>query len=284
MHISIFNCIIHFYLTHSTKRDCMKTLKYLAIGYVSLCLFYVIFIQKYVFVPHFRFHFLIPIFKSLPDFIAIYVSYRYLKGSTRKWMISATVACALGDILLGISRYTDYIPALVAYLCGHILFTVSFSLYKKVSLKRFITDLFVIAYTITIAFIVIPHCKLGNAISVSAYIIVITTMAIFASFINIKKYYIVFIGACLFILSDSINAIDKFVFSDIASKQETTITQKDVKEDDHRVVNLSVSDSMNPTKSLYSIQINLLHIIISIYYGALFFIVFGFVYILNKEE
>lgn len=265
----------------------MKSLKNLAIAYITFCCIYLILIQKYVFIPHFKFHFIIPIFKSIPDFIAIYVCYRYLSGSVRKWMITAAAACALGDILLGISRYADYTFALIAYLCGHILFTVSFSLYKKFSIKRLVPDFFVIAYTITVGIIVIPKCTLGNTIAVSAYIIVITTMAIFASFIDLKKYYIVFIGACLFILSDSINAIDKFVLSsepksEVATQQINTTNTNNVIEDDHRIVNFSIADSMKPYPSLVGFRINLLQIIISLYYAALFFIVFGFAYILKE--
>ncbi len=267
----------------------MKNIKYFALSYIISCIFYVVFIQKYVFVPHFKFHFLIPIFKSAPDVIAIVFCYKYLSGSIRKWMLAATIACAAGDILLGISRYTDYTYALIAYLCGHILFTVSFSLYKKFSAKRLIPDIFVVAYTIMVGVIVIPKCSLGNAISVGAYIIVITTMAIFASFIDLKKYYLVFIGACLFILSDSINAIDKFVLTPNA-KTEISVTQNNNSnkmtedEDDHRIVNFSIADSMNPSKSIVAIHVNLLHIIISLYYAALFFIVFGFVYIINSNQ
>lgn len=261
----------------------MKTLKYFAGAYILASVFYVLFIQKYVLVHDFKFHFIIPIFKSVPDFIALFLCIKYLKDSCRKWMIAATAACAVGDILLGISRYTDYIPALIAYLCGHILFTIAFGTHKKFSIKRLLPNIFVVAYTITIGFIVIPKCSLGNAISVSLYIIVITTMAIFASLIDKKKYYIVFIGACLFILSDSINAIDKFVLTPKDSIQ-STISNKDSIEDDHRICKFTVVDSLNPTKSLFQIDVNLLQIIISLYYSALFFIVFGMVYILNKEN
>lgn len=266
----------------------MKTLKHFAIAYIIASIFYVLFIQKYVLILDFKYHFIIPIFKSVPDLIALFLCFKFLNGPEKKWMVAATAACAVGDILLGISRYNDYIPALIAYLCGHILFTIAFSTYKKFSIKRLIPDIFVVAYTIMIGFIVIPKCSLGNAISVSLYIIVITTMAIFASFINLKKYYIVFIGACLFILSDSINAVDKFVLSPKLTKtnyikdtsNETTYSVID----DHRICNFSIVDSQNPIVELVHFKINLLQIIISLYYSALFFIVFGMVYILQLNN
>lgn len=261
----------------------MKKFKYLAIVYIFASIIYVLFIQKYVLIQHFKYHFIIPIFKSVPDIIALFLCYKYINGPSRKWMLAATIACAVGDILLGISRYTDYIPALIAYLCGHILFTMAFGTYKKFSIKRFLPDIFVIAYTITIGFIVIPKCSTGNAISVSLYIIVITTMAIFASIIDLKKYYIVFIGACLFILSDSINAIDKFVLTPKDSEQ-ALIINKNSGEDDHRICKLTIVDSTLPNKSIFQIEFNLLQLIISLYYSALFFIVFGMAYIINKQD
>jgi uncharacterized membrane protein YhhN len=225
----------------------VKTFKIIAFGYILSSLFFLVFIQKFDHYPQIQYHIIIPIFKAIPDLLALYTCYRFLNGNVRYWMVGACAACAIGDVFLGISRDKYYELALISYLIGHILIIIGFKEYYKFSVKNIVSDILVVSFSIGVCIIILPHLdNIKDIVSVLLYAILITLMALLASNLNIKMKRAVFAGACIFVFSDSLNAVNKFVFLNIT-----------------------------PTPAILE-KIPILYVIISTYYLALFLIVFGF--------
>jgi len=118
--------------------------------------------------------------------------------------------CMSGDIFLDINRELFFVQGLGSFLIGHVLFALVFIRKFHYSSLNAIKALFVLIYLIVISFILIPH--LGSLmIPVVAYMVVIGVMGLSAAFLKTTSPHI-FIGASLFVFSDSIIAISKFLW------------------------------------------------------------------------
>jgi uncharacterized membrane protein YhhN len=126
-------------------------------------------------------------------------------------LLLALVACLLGDIFLLKDDYFVY--GLAAFLLGHLLFCYAF-----VSLggfKFYLTPLFILA-TVALLYYLYLLPALGSfAVPVAIYNTVIVLMAWQGVnlFISNKSYFTgcIAIAAVLFMISDSVIAIDKFI-------------------------------------------------------------------------
>ncbi len=141
--------------------------------------------------------------------------------------------CMAGDIFLDLDRELYFVQGLASFLMGHIMFLIMFIRKFNYTRAGALKAGGIVIYIIVISFVLIPH--LGTLfIPVTAYMLVIGAMGISAAFVKTCKPYI-FIGSSIFILSDSIIAITKFLWTF-----------------DHRI-----------------------YFIISLYFTALFFIQYG---------
>jgi uncharacterized membrane protein YhhN len=146
--------------------------------------------------------------KPLPVLIMAFLSYSYLKGHVKYLMVAGFVFSGIGDVLLDIDRVRFFVPALVSFLITHILYAVAFAEDFKYRKGRLIIVGAIIAYVATIYY----YAELGDLVlPVLAYMAVISAMGILAAFSR-RPAHGVLLGALLFILSDSLIAINKFVF------------------------------------------------------------------------
>lgn len=151
------------------------------------------------------------VIKSLPTLMFAYLCFKYLKKSMKFFMGIGFICCTCGDIFLDLSRTGFFIQALAAFLIGHIFYIIAFARQFYYRKQRLYLALIPFIYVSAITFILFP--RLGTfLIPVLVYIVVIAFMGIFSAFINGKKTD-VFIGAMIFIISDSLIAINKFVKS-----------------------------------------------------------------------
>ena len=119
--------------------------------------------------------------------------------------------CMAGDVFLDLNREVFFVQGLGSFLAGHIFFSIVFIRKFHYSSFNLIKAGFVLAYLIILSFVLIPH--LGALfIPVVAYICVIGIMGLSAAFLKTLSPHI-FIGASLFVLSDSIIAVSKFLWS-----------------------------------------------------------------------
>lgn len=124
--------------------------------------------------------------------------------------IAALVFSLLGDILLMLPSENLFLFGLGSFLITHLFYITIFR--KKAKFKPFLTVAFLIS--VIGFFLLILNNKIPQALTlpVLIYMFVITVMGITASSINSNKIavYSLSIGAILFIISDSLIAVNKF--------------------------------------------------------------------------
>jgi uncharacterized membrane protein YhhN len=150
--------------------------------------------------------------KQFKNFLSIYI---------------ALICGLLGDFLLIFPQY--FVFGLIAFLFGHIMYTYSFIRQNeiRVHLNKFVTR-FIISLVIVYLLLFYDYIKLnlgGLKLPVLIYMIVISLMFISAYFRKrVDGYYYVIIGAAIFIVSDSLIAINKFVSPFLYSNELVLIT------------------------------------------------------------
>lgn len=147
-------------------------------------------------------------------------AYFYRKFPTQNTLLAALVFSWIGDVILLFTELGEiyFILGLVSFLTAHIIYCVLFNKQNRIRKKQnkpfFIFGSILIAiYLIGMVSFLMPH--LGDLqIPVSIYASVISIMLLFAfnGFLVWEKpgNALVFLGALLFIISDSILAVNKF--------------------------------------------------------------------------
>lgn len=115
-----------------------------------------------------------------------------------------------GDIALDLDRNRYFVHGLGLFLVAHIFYVAAFS--QSFSSTRLTEPLILVVISVlaiyAIAMSLLLRPKLGNlAVAVYLYIAIITVMGISASFRSLW----VLVGALIFMLSDSLIAINKFL-------------------------------------------------------------------------
>lgn len=157
-----------------------------------------------------------PFVKALPIlFLAVLVFSTYFKDSFKVRSVLVfgigLLFSAGGDIALALKDMPNhFVLGLGSFLIAQVLYTVSFFLRPRESFsKRKKTIIGVIIFGAIMAFYVLPASG-GFLIPVTAYLIVISTMACFAG-LQKSEFFFLFVGAVLFMVSDGIIAVNKFV-------------------------------------------------------------------------
>lgn len=132
----------------------------------------------------------------------------------RKWLLTiALVFSALGDALLAIDGEQLFVPALASFLATHLFYAAIFVSTAKLTLTRLplwriallaIVPLFAIVYT----FVLWPHLG-ALTLPVTVYVAAIATMTMLSLRVPVAS---VPIGAVSFLVSDSLIALDKFLW------------------------------------------------------------------------
>ena len=139
----------------------------------------------------------------------------HLSKRTKKFMVLALGFSLLGDVLLMFVNNSPHFftGGLIAFLLAHIFYILVFKEKRNPSKKPVIFLILLFVY----AGILYTFLKDGlNAmrIPVIIYMLVILTMSLSAFLrqgkVNSASYYLVFAGAVLFMISDSILALNKF--------------------------------------------------------------------------
>ena len=139
----------------------------------------------------------------------------HLDKRTRDSMILALLFSLLGDILLMFVFKSPHFftGGLIAFLLAHIMYIVIFLKKKNLKQSYYIFTLLLVVYASGLFYLI--KNDLGDMlVPVILYIVVILTMAL-SAFIREKQlnsisYFLVLLGAILFVASDSILALNKF--------------------------------------------------------------------------
>ncbi|MGY0392807.1 lysoplasmalogenase [Bizionia sp. KMM 8389] len=148
--------------------------------------------------------------------IIFYWTQNHPISTSEKRMILGALFCSLlGDILLMFAAQSEHFftVGLLAFLSAHILYILCFFKHRNNNLKPYFFGALLLAYACVIFYFLNGH--LGNMLfPVIFYMLVILIMCIAAFLrkgeVNRISYLLVFLGAILFVISDSILALNKF--------------------------------------------------------------------------
>jgi len=136
------------------------------------------------------------------------------------WFVAALACCVVGDVLLMLPRDL-FVPGLVAFLVGHVLFIVG--LLQPPSPAgtppfAFSTTGLVVASLVAVAYGAVPATLIFRALArdgggaliapVTVYLVAILTMAVLAANVGVPAAAT---GAALFVVSDTVLALGRFV-------------------------------------------------------------------------
>jgi len=115
-----------------------------------------------------------------------------------------------GDIFLDLDRTKYFLPGLLCFLIGHILYIASFYKGARWDKKRIPYALIVLSLAAPMVFFLAKSAG-TYLIPVISYIAVITLMALVACF-HKKGFPFLIVGAFIYMISDSLIGINKFVY------------------------------------------------------------------------
>lgn len=148
----------------------------------------------------------------MPTLLLIYL---YSTSTTNLFVVFALVCGFLGDVFL-LERERFFVFGVVAFLIGHILYILALT--KSISFFQIPIPIFIFILPY-IFFGIVVYKKLGSSLNsirgyALIYIIIILAMS-FSSLLRIRsitsyQFWMPFIGSILFIISDSILAMNEF--------------------------------------------------------------------------
>ncbi len=162
--------------------------------------------------PELPFHFVI---KIIPIICLLILSALNSKTIIRILLFAALVFSAAGDAALGIDKQNLFITGLIFFLIAHIFYIILFFRGFKFNKNSILINISILIYAVTIGFF-LRNIENRYLIPVMVYILIITIMTIGAGFYSTgnkyKTVYFVLIGAVLFMFSDSMLAINEFLY------------------------------------------------------------------------
>ncbi|MGS2727071.1 lysoplasmalogenase [Psychroserpens sp. BH13MA-6] len=157
---------------------------------------------------------------SKPAIVALLIIFFYNRGKHLTFPIRLTTLLALlfsllGDILLLYEAHQSnfFMFGLVAFLIAHVMYIIVFLKDRNSAIKPFGFIGLLLVYAIGLCYLLMDH--LGDLfMPVIIYMVIILTMATSAYLRKNKvpriSFVLVFVGALLFMVSDSILALNKF--------------------------------------------------------------------------
>lgn len=137
------------------------------------------------------------------------------RQSWQEALLVVALCChSVGDVLLDWDRTRLFLPAVGAFMVGHVLYLITFwpNLMALSSLpfaKKILAGTIVL-YGIAMAMLIIPHLPKNLLTAVVVYMIVILTMTLVLTSANYRNPWLI-LGAVLYVISDSLIALNTFV-------------------------------------------------------------------------
>ncbi|HHG86727.1 MAG TPA: lysoplasmalogenase [Bacteroidetes bacterium] len=150
------------------------------------------------------------VLKSIPVLCLAILALLFIPGLTGKLLFAGFLFSAGGDISLSFSGEKFFLAGLGSFLVAHVLYVIAFAQ----NYLFVVTDLLWIGLWLAFAvgMLVVLFPRLGDMrIPVLVYLSVIFTMVVFATMWQGGRPGILLTGAVLFMLSDAMIAIDRFL-------------------------------------------------------------------------
>ena len=163
------------------------------------------------------------IIKSLPVIILAIASWIYIPGTAGKLLFAGLLLSSGGDISLSFEGDKFFISGLSFFLLAHVVYIIAFARDFEYDPGKLPIAIALAVFGIAMAVILYP--KLGEMrLPVFVYISVIMAMGIAATFWTGPKPVLLLVGAIVFMLSDSMIAVNKFLVEVSWSKYFIMIT------------------------------------------------------------
>lgn len=173
-----------------------------------LFLLFFLFATVYIASQKFRLYPFSYVVKIIPIFSLTALAIINLNGINQKKIVSALVFSAIGDMLLSLSGDTNFIFGIISFAIAHCFYIFTFISKPVLKRKRSIIALVFFLYGIFMIVFLMP--TLGKMlIPVIFYVLIISLMGISAVLGVNNNLYQIF-GAFLFIISDSVIALNNF--------------------------------------------------------------------------
>jgi uncharacterized membrane protein YhhN len=150
--------------------------------------------------------------KSIPVLCLAVMALLFIPGTAGKLLFAGFLFSVGGDISLSFlhKNETFFLAGLGSFLIAHVLYVIAFAQNFEFTMGRL--PLIALWAVFAIGMAVILYPKLGDMrIPVFLYVAVILSMVSFATAWQGPKLTMLVIGAVLFMLSDSMIAVDKFL-------------------------------------------------------------------------
>jgi alkenylglycerophosphocholine/alkenylglycerophosphoethanolamine hydrolase len=151
------------------------------------------------------------IIKAIPAISLAILAFTAISGSRGKLLLAALLFCAAADIALELAAGKYFVAGLGLFLIAHIFFIITFSRDFKFQTAKIPVIVLLVVYSTMMAFILTPWLE-ELAIPVYAYMTALTLVGTFAALRATKNNFTLY-GAIAFMVSDSVLAVDKFIFS-----------------------------------------------------------------------
>lgn len=163
------------------------------------------------------------VFLTKPLIMLSIIVFYYLQSALKSLekqdilMLIAFTFSWLGDVFLMFSGEIFFMLGLGSFLMTHLFYIYVFSSNKGE--VNWSARIFIPILSISVFSLIYNHVEKGLLIPVLVYMLAISTMAITASErkTNMESFRFVFVGAMLFVISDSFLAIEKFAYKIPAS-------------------------------------------------------------------
>lgn len=152
-----------------------------------------------------------PLVKAVPILLlAVAVLARAKRSAARLVFGVGILFSAGGDIVLASSIPASFVIGLSFFFVAHVFYAVSFYQRPRVELSRRKLPLAaILAVVLAMSFLVLPRAG-ALLVPVAAYVLAISAMAVLAA-VQREDAFPLYAGALLFIISDSIIALNRFV-------------------------------------------------------------------------
>ncbi|MCC5812924.1 MAG: lysoplasmalogenase [Ectothiorhodospiraceae bacterium] len=147
-------------------------------------------------------------FKIIPIVLLLQLALTKAHGKTRSLLAVGLVLSGIGDVLLALEGL--FVPGLGAFLLAQVVYTALFLTQFRWRISRLPWAALIVAYALACSLFIIPETGGMKAVT-TAYMIAISLMAISAGFRADKNFLWVAVGALIFMVSDTLIAINLFV-------------------------------------------------------------------------
>jgi uncharacterized membrane protein YhhN len=157
------------------------------------------------------------LFKIIPIALLLFLALTRTAGKVRTLLGLGLVLSAIGDVLLAMDGL--FVQGLGAFLLAQITYTVLFVTQRRWQPRRLPWAVLILVYALVCTLVIVPAAG-DMQLPVTAYMIAISLMAIAAGFRHDQQFLWVAMGALIFMISDTLIAVGRFVtpfeFSGIA--------------------------------------------------------------------